>query len=84
MLEDEALLVIERQNAATVTELSIMQLVVASILDKKAGKSLEKRLKKLSIETIPRSIGNELETVQWPPPGYIQSDNGWVPPEVEE
>lgn len=82
MLEDEALLVIERVNAQTVTEASILQLAVGSILDKKAGKAFEKRLKKLSIETKPRS--QEEESLQWPPPGHVVTDNGWVPPEVED
>jgi len=82
MVEDEALLVIERRNAQTVTEMSVMQLVVGSILDKKAGKALEKRLKKLSIKVAPRSL--DTETVQWPPPGYVAIDNGWVPPDVED
>lgn len=82
MLEDEALLVIERANSQTVTELSILQLAVGSILDKKAGKLFEKRLKKLSIETKPRSIKEE--SLQWPPPGHVDADNGWVPPEVED
>jgi len=84
MVEDEALLIIEQRNSATVTELSLLQLAVGSILDKKAGKAFERRMKKLSIETVPRSIGSEAETVQWPPPDHVVSDNGWVPPEVEE
>lgn len=84
MVEDEAMLIIERHNSATVTELSLLQLAVGSILDKKTGKAFEKRMKKLSIETVPRSIGSKDETVQWPPPDLVVEDNGWVPPEVEE
>lgn len=84
MLEEEALLVIERQNAMVVTETTLLQMAVASILEKKAGKALDKRLKKLSIEVQPRSIENEGDEVQWPPPDYVESDNGWKPPEVEE
>lgn len=84
MVEDEALLIIERQNAKIATEAAIMQLVVGSILDKKTGKLLEKRLKKLSIEVGPRSIAATSDAIQWPPPNYIPSSNGWEPPEVEE
>lgn len=83
MVEDETLLIIERQNAATVTESALLQLAVASILDKKAGKSLEKRLKKLSIEVVPRSIGRAVDAVEYRP-SEDQIENGWVPPEVEE
>lgn len=85
MLEDEALLIIERQNAQLATETSLLQLAVGSILDKKSGKLLKDRLKKLAIEVVPRSMNDGPEAVEWrPSEDQLDKTNGWVPPEVEE
>jgi len=47
MLQDEASIVTERVNSSLISEVTLFQLAVAGILDKKANKSFAATVKKL-------------------------------------
>lgn len=57
MVFDEAALVVERRNSDQATATALLQLAVASILDKKAGKKLGKTLKDLQGSTVEAKEG---------------------------
>ena len=49
-LTDQTRLVVERVNNGHVTQTVLLQMAVASVIDKRAGKALKKKLKELGTE----------------------------------
>lgn len=68
MLWDESNLVIERLNAATVTEANLLQHAVHGILSKKSRSHFSKMIKSLNVETRPFDDEQPLERLL--PEGY--------------